>query len=77
MFTHVSPVQNQRKPEGVLDSLELKLQEAVSHQAGPGKRTQVVCRNKKCSYPLSHVSSPERCILDEDITSLNVTRQTS
>jgi hypothetical protein len=37
------------RPERASDSLELKLQGAVSLQAGPGKRTQVIYRNKKCS----------------------------
>lgn len=42
-----------------LDSLELEFQMIVSHHVGPGDRTQVLCKSKKCSYLLSHLSSPK------------------
>jgi hypothetical protein len=40
------------------DLLELELQTVVRHHTGAGNRTQVLCKSRQCSKPLSHFSSP-------------------
>lgn len=42
------------------DPLELPLWKVGSHPLGARNWTQVLCKNSKCSYLLSHLSSPER-----------------
>lgn len=40
------------------DSLELELQVFMSHHAGAGKRTLVLCKSSWCSKALSHSPDP-------------------
>jgi hypothetical protein len=44
--------------ERVLDPLKLELQMVISYPVGTGNQTQVLCKSRQCSEPLSHLSSP-------------------
>lgn len=47
-----------------LDFLKLQLSVVMCCHVGPGDQTQVLCKNNKCSSPLSHVSSPAYIVLN-------------
>lgn len=46
-----------KRPEKVLELLELELQIVVSHQVGAGNLTKVFLESRQCFLHLNHLSS--------------------